>query len=467
MVSLARELEHLASLLEAKTKKPRGLKHPRHAQHVAPARKRIKAVLVHFFERQRAAVLKAVKPHIARHLISYPVPVREAYDPDEPRNAKGEWGGGGAEWEDPDEHPWRTRKGAENKSAEQTQTQKPEQKERSGLEKAVDAIRSEMENENYQHYGIRVMGDTKEGAILKRSHVWVDGEYTSKLLPGTSAVEVTRSHIADRIEKMRGYEGQGGKLVLLGSDKITDGQDAHEVVMSGARVIKIFDLSDVLVPVKEARHAPERTLRRDVDVPLREATSTQGRTFASSLLPHSLQPLSFAATGAEESAYNDAITTLIGAAAKSLDASAAVGEDFAGEYLRDNSLSKLTGGINETSIERLQDALAGAWDKGGDYDSMVKAVTDTFDDFSTTRTELIAQTEANDAYNDGRHSIAIGLDMDEKRWDPDGTAACEEICQPNADQGWIPIDEDFQSGDDAPSGHPRCDCSTDYRKSSE
>ena len=84
-----------------------------------------------------------------------------------------------------------------------------------------------------------------------------------------------------------------------------------------------------------------------------------------------------------------------------------------------------------------------------------------------TRTELIAQTEANDAYNDGRHSIAIGLDMDEKRWDPDGTAACEEICQPNADQGWIPIDEDFQSGDDAPSGHPRCDCSTDYRKSSE
>ena len=274
MVSLARELEHLASLLEAKTKKPRGLKHPRHAQHVAPARKRIKAVLVHFFERQRAAVLKAVKPHIARHLISYPVPVREA-------------------------------------------------------------------------------------------------------------------------------------------------------------------------------------------------TSTQGRTFASSLLPHSLQPLSFAATGAEESAYNDAITTLIGAAAKSLDASAAVGEDFAGEYLRDNSLSKLAGGINETSIERLQDALAGAWDKGGDYDSMVKAVTDTFDDFSTTRTELIAQTEANDAYNDGRHSIAIGLDMDEKRWDPDGTAACEEICQPNADQGWIPIDEDFQSGDDAPSGHPRCDCSTDYRKSSE
>jgi hypothetical protein len=35
----------------------------------------------------------------------------------------------------------------------------------------------------------------------------------------------------------------------------------------------------------------------------------------------------------------------------------------------------------------------------------------------------------------------------------------EEICEPNGAQGPIPLDEDFDSGDDCPPGHPRCRCS--------
>ena len=193
--------------------------------------------------------------------------------------------------------------------------------------------------------------------------------------------------------------------------------------------------------------------------------SAAGKTFASALLPRSLQPLSFAATRAEENEYNSAITDLISAAAKSLDASAAVGEDFAGQYLRSNSLSKLTGGLNNTSIDRLQNAIGDAWDKGGSYDQIVQAIQATFEEFSDSRASLIAQTEANDAYNAGRAGVAASLDMDEKRWDPDGEAC--PICQANADQDWIPIDQDFDSGDDAPTAHPNCDCSTDFRKSSD
>lgn len=191
--------------------------------------------------------------------------------------------------------------------------------------------------------------------------------------------------------------------------------------------------------------------------------SQAGKAFARSLMPTSLHPLSLSATAGETSDYNEAITDLIGAAAKSLGGVA--GPDFAGEYLRENSLSKLTGGLDKTSIERLQDALAGAWDQGGDYASMVKAVTDTFDDFTSTRAELIAQTEANDAYSAARKDTAAALGLDEKRWDPDGDA-CPE-CQANADQGWIDADEDFESGDDAPTAHPGCDCGCDYRKSSD
>jgi len=67
--------------------------------HVAPARARIKAVMVHFFRRQEKAVLAAVKPHIERQLMLHPVPVRakesEAWE-DEARIPAGEPGAG--EW---------------------------------------------------------------------------------------------------------------------------------------------------------------------------------------------------------------------------------------------------------------------------------------------------------------------------------------------------------------------------------
>ena len=267
MIDLVEAANDLARLLEA-----RGLKHPKHAQHVAPARKRIEAVMAHYFERQRKAVLAAVKPHIKRQLEAHPVPVKEA--------------------------------------------------------------------------------------------------------------------------------------------------------------------------------------------------STQAKSFASALLPRSLQPLSFAATRAEESEYNSAITDLISAAAKSLDASAAVGEDFAGQYLRSNSLSKLTGGLNNTSIDRLQNAIGDAWDKGGSYDQIVQAIQSKFEDFSDTRAGLIAQNEVSAAYNSARASIAESLGFDEKSSEVESGNPCEE-CIENEDEGWIDAGDEFPNGGDAPPFHVNCECVVNFRKSSE
>lgn len=70
---IAEAANDLTALIERAA--PHGLKHPRHAQHVEPARKRIKAVMAHYFERQRVAVLKAIKPKIDRELRLYPPPV--------------------------------------------------------------------------------------------------------------------------------------------------------------------------------------------------------------------------------------------------------------------------------------------------------------------------------------------------------------------------------------------------------
>jgi len=90
----------LAALLEATA--PKGLKHPRHAKSIKPASAKIKAVMAHFFERQRRAVLSEIEPHIKRALLLHPqAEMREAYNPDEPRVEggphSGEWTSGGGE----------------------------------------------------------------------------------------------------------------------------------------------------------------------------------------------------------------------------------------------------------------------------------------------------------------------------------------------------------------------------------
>jgi len=146
---------------------------------------------------------------------------------------------------------------------------------------------------------------------------------------------------------------------------------------------------------------------------------------------------------------------------------AKLAEDYspAAKYLRDNSLGKLTGELDSTSVERLQDALAEAWDKGGDMSSMVAAVRETFDDFSETRADLIAQTEGNDAYNAGRRETAKSLGMDEHAWETESGDPCPE-CEANEAQGFIDIDEDFESGDDAPTAHPGCLCLVNFRNTS-
>jgi hypothetical protein len=196
----------------------------------------------------------------------------------------------------------------------------------------------------------------------------------------------------------------------------------------------------------------------------REA-SPGGNQYAHSILPSSIVPLRFPVTQAETSEYNDAIEAAIRGAAASVAAGEIVVEDVVSRYLRDNSLTRLTGEISDTSVNRLRDAIADAWDAGGSFNQIVSAIQETFADFSDVRAGRIAQTEVNDAYNRGRLSTAVYAGFDQKSWDPDGEAC--PICMDNVDAGWIGIDDDFPSGDPAPTAHPNCDCSIDFQKGSD
>jgi hypothetical protein len=83
--------------------------------------------------------------------------------------------------------------------------------------------------------------------------------------------------------------------------------------------------------------------------------------------------------------------------------------------------------------------------------------------FSPERAQLIAETEIKNANSQGvleayRLAEANGISLN-KYWQTNGGEHCCDDCQGNEDQGPIPIDEPFQSGDDCPAAHPGCNCS--------
>jgi hypothetical protein len=184
------------------------------------------------------------------------------------------------------------------------------------------------------------------------------------------------------------------------------------------------------------------------------------------LLPDTLSPLSFPITGGEASAYNAAITASIEAAARQLareiETNAALPETFAGNYLREHSLSKLTGEIAETTKARLRTAVADAFESGGTADDIVRAIKSEMSGMETKRAELISQTEINTAYNAGRAALAGEAGMSQKSWVTESGDPCP-ACTGNEAQGWIPIADFFQSGDAQPTAHPMCYCSLDFR----
>lgn len=187
---------------------------------------------------------------------------------------------------------------------------------------------------------------------------------------------------------------------------------------------------------------------------------------AARIIPDTLSPLSFAITGGEATAYNRAITEAVENAAlqiaREIETSATLPETFAGKYLRENSLSRLTGEIAETTKERLRNAVADAFEGGGTADDIIAAIRSEMDDMSTRRAELIAQTEVNAAYNAGRSALAGAAGMNQKSWAAEGPDPCP-VCLANEGEGWIPVYQFFNGGVLIPTQHPMCYCSVDFR----
>lgn len=121
-------------------------------------------------------------------------------------------------------------------------------------------------------------------------------------------------------------------------------------------------------------------------------------------------------------------------------------------------------GIDATTRKQVMDAINAAFAKGSTAVEFKSAMNSVLDDAIGTRADVIAVNQISDAFHTGMVDIADKFSADtgiavKKVWVVDDDPC--PICQDNADQGPIPDDEDFESGDDSPPAHPNCRCSID------
>jgi SPP1 gp7 family putative phage head morphogenesis protein len=116
--------------------------------------------------------------------------------------------------------------------------------------------------------------------------------------------------------------------------------------------------------------------------------------------------------------------------------------------------------MDEETKSRLAQVISDGIDNKRGVEGLSRDIRKEFTDMSKDRADMIAQTETNAALSQGSMERMQAMGVDGKEWVVIGDDAVCEICDGNAAQGVIPIDQPFQSGDMQTPGHPRCRCAT-------
>ena len=114
--------------------------------------------------------------------------------------------------------------------------------------------------------------------------------------------------------------------------------------------------------------------------------------------------------------------------------------------------------IGDAARDEIQAKVEEAIREGWSADDLADEIM-SIGSFSEARAEMIARTEIIRANNEG-HMIAFresGV-VEQKAWSTAEDGDVCIICTENEDQGAIPLDDSFISGDDAAPAHPNCRC---------
>jgi len=112
---------------------------------------------------------------------------------------------------------------------------------------------------------------------------------------------------------------------------------------------------------------------------------------------------------------------------------------------------ELVQGLDQTTVDSIADAVASGIENQLGADGTAREIKSILEDWATSRAFTIATTEINRAMSWATVDMFYG---GYKRWVL-APEACP-ICEANADQGAILVDDDFDSGDGYPPAHPNC-----------
>lgn len=116
--------------------------------------------------------------------------------------------------------------------------------------------------------------------------------------------------------------------------------------------------------------------------------------------------------------------------------------------------------VDATTKQQIIDLIQEGTTDGLTMDEVASLISDNIDNISEARANVISRTETAQAMGAGNHASMVENGVQSKHWVVAGAHVCE-ICQGNADQGSIPVDDSFDSGDDYEPAHPNCECYTE------
>lgn len=133
-----------------------------------------------------------------------------------------------------------------------------------------------------------------------------------------------------------------------------------------------------------------------------------------------------------------------------------VGKKMVAGKLIDNPDSRWA--ISETTRDGLRSLITEAIDSGDSPHDLADAIEESFA-FSESRAEMISRTEMAFAHVQGnvqgwRESGVVEM----KQWILGDNHDDEDECDDAAEEGAIPLEEDFEMGEFGPPAHPNCVC---------
>jgi len=118
--------------------------------------------------------------------------------------------------------------------------------------------------------------------------------------------------------------------------------------------------------------------------------------------------------------------------------------------------AQLVTGMDEETRRQLAQVISDGIENKRGVEGIARDIRSQFEDMSKSRSMTIADTESNRALSKAAMDKMHDYGVDGKQWLPHATAC--DICHANGDQGVIPIDQEFESGDMEPPNHPNCYC---------